>query len=62
MGKVSNTDTIDWRAETAQLIRQNEERLKITELSLMLRANAENKLQIAEYRLQHDIPAPSGNP
>ncbi len=56
------TNTGNWRAETTQLVRQYEERLKITELSSTLRADAENKLMIAEYRLVNDIPTPPGNP
>lgn len=62
LGKMNAKPSEDWRAETAQLIRQYEERLKITELSPTLRADAENKLKIAEYRLENDIPAPPDNP
>ena len=64
MGKINstNTNTEDWRAETTRLVRQYEERLKITELSPVLRADAENKLKIAKYRLDNNIPAPLSNP
>ncbi|MBZ9535591.1 DUF2705 family protein [Cytobacillus oceanisediminis] len=62
LGKINNTDPQDWRTETTQLVQHYEERLKITELSPMLRADAENKLKIAEYRLENNIPAPSNNP
>ncbi|WP_068784722.1 ABC transporter permease [Paenibacillus phocaensis] len=62
LGKINNTNSPDWRAETTQLVQQYEERLKITELSPTLRADAENKLKIAKYRLEHDFPAPSDNP
>ncbi len=62
LGKINNTDSQDWRTETTQLVQQYEERLKITELSPMLRADAENKLKIAEYRLENNMPAPSNNP
>jgi len=57
-----NINTENWRAETTQLIQQYEERLKITELSPMLRTDAENKLKIAKYRLENDVPAPQSNP
>lgn len=56
-----NTDK-DWLAETTQTIETYEDRLKITELSPMLRADAENKLQIAKYRLENGIPTPVKNP
>lgn len=62
MGKINSTNTENWRAETTQLVQQYEERLKITELSPTLRADAENKLKIAEYRLQNSIPTPPNNP
>jgi ABC-2 type transport system permease protein len=62
LGRISAKPSGDWRAETAQLVRQYEERLKITELSPTLRADAENKLKIAEFRLENDIPAPPNNP
>ncbi|XID94979.1 ABC transporter permease [Paenibacillaceae bacterium WGS1546] len=62
LGKINNTNSTDWRAETAQLVQQYEERLKITELSPTLRADAENKLKIAKYRLENDFPGPSNNP
>lgn len=61
-GKINNTASDDWRTETTQLIQQYEERLKITELSPTLRADAENKLKIAQYRLENDIPTPPDNP
>lgn len=62
LGKISNTNSQDWRAETTQVVQQYEERLKITELSPTLRADAENKLKIAKYRLENDLPEPSNNP
>jgi len=58
----AKTKTENWRAETEQLNQQYKERLKISELSPTLRADAENKLKIAEYRLANDIPAPPDNP
>jgi ABC-2 type transport system permease protein len=62
LGKINNTNSQDWRAETTQLVQKYEERLKITELSPTLRADAENKLKIAKYRLENDFPGPSDNP
>jgi ABC-2 type transport system permease protein len=62
IGNITNPATEDWRTETTQLVEQYEERLKISELSPTLRADAENKLKIAEYRLANDIPAPPNNP
>ncbi|WP_234958927.1 ABC transporter permease [Sporanaerobacter sp. PP17-6a] len=52
----------DWRTETKQLIQTNEERLKLAELSPQLQAEAENKIKIAKYRLENNIPVPFGNP
>lgn len=62
LGKINTTDPQDWRGETTRLVRQYEERLKITELSPTLRADAENKLKIAKHRLENDFPVPSNNP
>lgn len=62
MGKINTTEPADWRAETTRLVELYRERLKITELSSTLRADAENKLKIAEYRLEKNIPAPASNP
>jgi ABC-2 type transport system permease protein len=62
LGKVNSPPSGDWRAATEQLVRQYEERLSITELSPVLRADASNKLAIAEYRLSQDIPPLPGNP
>lgn len=62
LGKTNNTNSEDWRAETMKAVQQYEERLKITELSPALRADAENKLRIAEYRLENNIPDPPSNP
>jgi ABC-2 type transport system permease protein len=62
LGKINSTEAEDWRAEATQLVQQYEERLKISELSPTLRADAENKLKIAEYRLENDIPTPPSNP
>lgn len=61
-GKMNNPIEADWRGETIQLVQQYEERLKITELSPTLRADAENKLKIAQYRLENDLPSPANNP
>ncbi|HHV08685.1 MAG TPA: ABC transporter permease subunit [Clostridiales bacterium] len=62
LGKMNTKSSEDWRAEAIQLAHQYEERLKITELSPALRADAENKLKIAEYRLENDIPTSPNNP
>lgn len=62
LGKMNNPNSQNWQAETTRLAQQYEERLKITELSPTLRADAENKLKLAKYRLEHDFPAPSNNP
>lgn len=62
LGKANSKPSKDWRTETTQLVQQYEERLKITELSPTLRADAGNKLKIAKYRLENDIAAPHNNP
>ena len=62
VGNINSTKVEDWRAETTELIVRYEERLKISELSPTLRADAENRLKIAEYRLANEIPAPPDNP
>lgn len=62
IGKMNTKPSENWRSETTQLVQQYEERLKITELSPELRADAENKLKIAQYRLENDIPTPPSNP
>ncbi|WEG12365.1 ABC transporter permease [Pullulanibacillus sp. KACC 23026] len=55
----SNTN---WKSETTQLVQQYEERLKIKDLSPTLHADAENKLNIAQYRLDHHFPPAKNNP
>ena len=60
--KMNYKPSRDWRAETEQLIQTNEERLKLAELSPQLQAEAENKIKIAKYRLENNIPVPFGNP
>lgn len=62
MGKESSLKPADWRTENKQQAAIYEERLKISELSPTLRADAENKLKIAQYRLAHDLPSPSPTP
>lgn len=60
--KMNYKPSRDWRAETEQLIQTNEERLKLAELSPQLQAEAENKIKIAKYRLENNIPVPFGDP
>ncbi|NGZ74897.1 ABC transporter permease [Saccharibacillus alkalitolerans] len=62
LGNVNSARAADWRTETEQLVRQYEDRLRIAELSPTLRADAENKLKIANYRLANDVPAPDPDP
>jgi len=61
-GRESIVNQADWRTETTQLVQKYEERLKITELSPVLRADAENKLKIAKYRLDNELPPPANHP
>lgn len=62
LGRVSDKGSENWRTETTQLKLELEDRLKIAELSPTLRADAENQLNIAEYRLEHDISPTPSNP
>jgi len=62
IGNINSTKAEDWRTETMELVGRYEERLKISELSSTLRADAENKLKIAEYRLANDVLTPPNNP
>ena len=62
INNIKSIQTENWRAETTELAEQYKERLKISELSHTLRADAENKLRIAEYRLTNDVPVPPMNP
>lgn len=62
LGEMNSAVSEDWRAETTQFVQQYEERLKITELSPTLRADLENKLKLAEHRLENNIPTPPDNP
>ncbi|RAV01995.1 ABC transporter permease [Paenibacillus sp. YN15] len=62
LAKLNTPPIADWRTETIRLAAQYEERLKLTELSPMLRADAHNKLELAEYRLEHHVPPLPGNP
>lgn len=62
MGKINSTNTENWRAETTQLVQLYEKRSKITETPRTPRIDNENKLNIAKYRLENDIPTPPANP
>lgn len=55
LNKINNKSVEDWKIETEKTVQQYEERLKITELSPTLRRDAENKLKIAQYRLDKKI-------
>jgi ABC-2 type transport system permease protein len=59
--KSSNQPVEDWRAAAEETVTRNQNRLDLVELSPQLKADAENKLAIAEYRLEHDIPEPATN-
>lgn len=61
-GKIHTPAAEDWRTETAQLVQSYEERLKITELAPTIHADTKNKLKIAVYRLENNIPSIPDNP
>ena len=51
----------NWRTEAEQTVQRNKDRLNLVELSPQLKADAENKLAIAQYRLDNNIPTPKMN-
>ncbi|MFK5710454.1 MULTISPECIES: ABC transporter permease [Bacillaceae] len=60
--KMNDKPSTDWKSETTQLVHQYEDQLKIRELSPQQYADAENKLEIAQYRLENNIPPVENNP
>ncbi|GGP16976.1 ABC transporter permease [Oceanobacillus neutriphilus] len=62
MNKLNEEPVSDWRAEQMELMERYQGQLEIDELSPQMYADTENKLQIANYRLQNDIAPVSGNP
>lgn len=62
MNKMNDNPSTDWKSETTQLVHQYEEQLKIKELTPQQHADAENKLTIAQYRLENNIPPVENNP
>ncbi len=61
-GKMNTAAVEDWRTETTQLVQNYKERLKITALAPTIHTDTENKLKIAAYRLEHNIPPTLDNP
>lgn len=59
--KIQDQPLQDWRAAAEQTVQTNKDRLALIELSPQLQADAENKLEIAQYRLEHNIPMPAPN-
>lgn len=57
--KSAEQSTTDWRATAEQTVQRNKDRLELVELSPQLKADAENKLSIAQYRLDNNIPEPA---
>lgn len=51
----------NWRTEAEQTVQRNKDRLNLVELSPQLKADAENKLAISQYRLDNNIPTPNMN-
>ncbi|GEN87578.1 ABC transporter permease [Oceanobacillus sojae] len=62
MNKLTEEPVSDWRAEQSELIERYQGQLEIDELSPQMYADTENKLQIANYRLEKDIAPVSENP
>lgn len=61
MNKLNEEPVSDWRAEQTELIERYQGQLKIDELSPQMYADTENKLQIANYRLENDTAPVSEN-
>lgn len=61
-GKINTKAAEDWRAETAELVKKYEGRLSVAELTPAIRADTENKLKIAQFRLENNLPPVAGNP
>lgn len=53
--------TADWRTQAEQTVKKNQDRLDLVELSPQLKADAENKLAIAQYRLDNNIAPPAAS-
>lgn len=62
MNKINEEPVGDWRAEQMELVERYQGQLEIDELSPQMYADTENKLQIANYRLENDIAPVKENP
>lgn len=59
--KASNKSTEDWKTRAQETVQLNQNRIDLVELSPQLKSDAENKLAIATYRLENNIPEPEPN-
>lgn len=55
MKKINEEPVSDWQSEQLELIERYKGQLEINELSPQMYADTENKLQIAEYRLENNM-------
>lgn len=62
VGKMQNTESSDWQAAEEKVIFENENRIQIANLSPQLKADAQNKVKIAKYRLKHQQAPIKANP
>ncbi|MGO3170131.1 MAG: ABC transporter permease [Bavariicoccus seileri] len=62
INKINEEPVSDWRSEQTQLAERYEGQLEINELTPQMYADTENRLQIANYRLENDIAPVSENP
>lgn len=62
INKINEEPVEDWKSNETQLVQRYEEQLKIAELSPQMHADVENKLKIAQYRLENNVPPVENNP
>ncbi|GIN73374.1 hypothetical protein J14TS2_38490 [Bacillus sp. J14TS2] len=62
MNKINEEPVFDWKSEQLELIERYKGQLEIDELSPQMYADTENKLQIAEYRLENNMAPIKENP
>lgn len=60
--KTQETEITDWKANEMQIVADNKNRIELVNLSPQLKADAENKIKISEYRLENNVKPIEENP
>ncbi|MFS1245099.1 ABC transporter permease [Enterococcus lactis] len=62
VGKMQHTENANWKAAEEKVITENENRIQLSSLSPQLKADAQNKVKMAKYRLKNQQAPAKINP